>query len=207
MFLGGRCPALFPVDTPALPPRRGGCDPPLTKRVRRATPPPLRYRRHSCGDDRVRFDDASPLIPDGSESRVERELCDAVSPMLRSHEEAGDPPQLARGDRRSHFSVRPSRIDPGEFLSNTVLTPTDRGFAFVYKDRVRATFADQRLLVRPVPLLPLLTRRPPAKGVRPLIEDAPTPALFSRKGLKVREGADAEFASRVHLRVHDEAFA
>src|SRR5438552_18766147 len=100
--------------------------------------------------------------------------------MLRIHEEAGNPPQLARGDRRGHFSVRPSRIDSGEFLLRTVLTATDRCVAFVHVDRGCAPLADRRSFVHPATLRPILTRRPASKGHSAVIEERPTPALFGR---------------------------
>src|SRR6266566_7783 len=55
-------------------------------------------------------------------------------------------------------SVRASRVDPREFLSLPVLTPTDRDFAVVDEDRMGAALADECLLVLSIQCAALFRR-------------------------------------------------
>src|SRR5437879_1142123 len=79
----------------------------------------------------------------------------------------------------------------------TVLSPADCGLAVVDQDCMGATFAHQPSLVFPIRSLPFLARRPAAKGLRPLIENAPTSSLFDGERFEVRKRARIQLADRV----------
>src|SRR2546425_410698 len=55
----------------------------------------------------------------------------------------------------------------------------------------------------PPPLLPPLAGRSWAKGVRPLIEDAPASSLLDGERFKIRKGTNAQLADRIRLALHD----
>jgi len=126
--------------------------------------------------------------------------------MLRIDEEARDPPQLLARDRWGDLAVGTSRIDPREFLLAAVLAPTDRRAAVIDQDRVGAPAADQRSLVQPISPLPLLAGRPSTKGIRPLVEDAPTSSLLDGERFKIRKSTNAQLADRIRFPLHDGAF-
>src|SRR5207245_6661711 len=67
----------------------------------------------------------------------------------------------------------------------------------VDQDRMIATVADHPSLVSPMPSLPFLACRPATKGLRPLIENAPTSSLSDGERLKVRKRARIQLADRV----------